>query len=139
MIRRLAVALAVLVTAASPTDVAGAGASHEPDRFTACAAVSAGAARCHRRGVTSEHGRTVFLRGRVVPAHPGFGEVLRRMPRSRREVRVGTIGVAPDGRIRWSWVPKRRHIRPAAPYRFVFRLPGIGRSNPVPVWIVHPH
>lgn len=136
MIRRLVVALAVLGAAVLPTEAAGA--APRPERFTACAAVSRTAPRCHR-SVTYENGRTVFLRGRITPARPGFGAVLRRMSRGRRFVRVGTIGVAANGRIRWSWAPQRRHVQPAAPYTFVFRVPGAGRSTPTAVWIFPQH
>lgn len=132
MIRRLVVAVAVATTIAPRPAVA----ADERPRFTACAAVSATAPRCYTGGVTYEVGRTVFLRGRITPARPGFGEVVRRAPQGRRFVPVGTIGIGTDGRIRWSWTPRRRDVNRAEPYLFAFRIAGVGRSSVVEVWVV---
>ena len=132
MIRRLVVAIAVVAAVAPlPAD-----ATASPSRFTACAAVSATAPRCHRGGATYEVGRTVYLRGRVTPAQPGFGDVVRRAPHGRRFVPVATMGIGTDGRIRWSWTPRRRDIDRAEPYLFAFRVRGVGRSPAVEVWVV---
>jgi hypothetical protein len=132
MIRRLVVVMAVVAAIApGPADAA------DPrSRFTACAAVSATAPRCYRGGVTYAVGRTVFLRGRVMPAQPGFGDVVRRAPHSRRFVPVGTMGIGSDGRIRWTWKPRRRDVDRAEPYRFAFRVHGVGQSPAVEVWVV---
>lgn len=132
MIRRLVVAVAV-VAALAPRPADGAEAR---SRITACAAVSATAPRCYRGGATYEVGRTVFLRGRVTPAQPGFGDVVRRAPDGRRFVPVGTMGIGTDGRIRWSWTPRRRDVNRAEPYLFAFRIAGVGRSPAVEVWVV---
>ncbi len=133
MIRRLVVAVAVVAATIAPRPAVAA---DERPRFTACAAVSATAPRCYPRGVTYEVGRTVFLRGRITPARPGFGEVVRRAPQGRRYVPVGTIGIQTDGRIRWSWTPRRRDVNRAEPYLFAFRIAGVGRSSAVEVWVV---
>ena len=137
MIRRLMVAIVVVamvdVAAIAPRS---ADAADPRSRFTACAAVSATAPRCYRGGVTYEVGRMVFLRGRVMPAQPGFGDVVRRAPHSRRFVPVGTMGIGTDGRIRWSWTPRRRDIDRAEPYLFAFRVHNLGRSPAVEVWVV---
>jgi hypothetical protein len=133
MIRRLVVAMVVVVVAIAPRP---ADAADSRSRFTACAAVSATAPRCYRGGVTYEVGRTVFLRGRVMPAQPGFGDVVRRAPHGNLFVPVGTMGIGTDGRIRWSWTPRRRDIDRAEPYLFAFRVQGVGRSPAVEVWVV---
>ncbi len=109
-----------------------------PTRFSSCAAVSATAPRCHE-SVTYEVGRTVFLRGRVVPARPGLAHVLRRVPDGNHFVRVGRTRVDERGRIRWSWRPTPRDAEPAAPYLFAFAIPGVGRSTAVEVWVVPRH
>lgn len=131
MIRRL-----VVISAVIATTTAQPAAAEAPARFTACAAVSATAPRCYSGGATYEVGRTVFLRGRVTPARPGFGTVLRRAPHGHQFAAVGTIGVGTDGRIRWSWTPRRRDIDRAEPYLFAFRVHGVGRSPAVEVWVV---
>lgn len=135
MSRPLAVliGLGVLLTALSS---APASAAERPTRFTACAAVSATAPRCYNGGVTYALGQTVYLRGRVTPAHPGYGEVLRQAPGGHRFRVVGTMGVGTDGRIRWSWNPRPRDVNRGEPYLFAFRIPGVGRSNVVEIWIV---
>ena len=133
MIRRLVVAVAVVAATIAPRPAVAA---DERTRFTACAAVSATARRCYTGGATYEVGRTVFLRGRITPARPGFGEVVRRAPQGRRFVPVGTIGIGTDGRIRWSWTPRRRDVNRAEPYLFAFRIAGVGRSSAVEVWVV---
>jgi hypothetical protein len=132
MIPRLVVAMVVVAAIAPRPDDA----ADPRSRFTACAAVSATAPRCYRGGVTFAVGRTVFLRGRVSPAQPGFGAVVRRAPHGRRFVPVGTMGIGTDGRIRWSWIPRRRDIDRAAPYLFAFRVHGVGQSPAVEVWVV---
>jgi hypothetical protein len=132
MVRRLLVAALVLAAVFLPAQRA----EGEPTRFRLCAAVSTTDPRCYNGGVTYEAGRTVFLRGRVSPAHPGFGQVLRRDPGQGRYRVVGTIGIAQDGRIRWSWPTTRRDIDRGRPYLFAFRIPDVARSNPVEIWIV---
>jgi len=133
MIRRLVVAVAVIAaTLASHPAVA----AEAPRRFTACAAVSATTRRCYGSGVTYEVGQTVFLRGRVTPAHPGFGEVMRQAPGGSGLRTAGIMGVGTDGRIRWSWTPRRRDVSRAEPHLVAFRISGVARSNVVEIWVV---
>ena len=132
--KRLA-ALAVLAGVLLPTPAA----AQPADDFRLCAAVSEISPRCHNAGVTYEAGQTVFLRGRISPPHPGYGQVLRRDPGARTWRVVGLMGVAEDGRVRWSWPAKRRDVNGGRPYLFAFRIRGVGRSNLVEVWIVPRH
>jgi hypothetical protein len=135
--RRLAVAAAVVVAATlAPPRQADAS---PRQRFTICATVSATSPRCYNGGVTYEVGQTVYLRGRITPAHPGFGQVLRRAPSSQRMRVVGTMGVAADGRIRWSWPTRARDVDGGEPHLFAFRIPDVGRSHLVEVWVVPRH
>jgi hypothetical protein len=134
MSRRLLVAIATAVAAtallAPPAD------AHPAERFTACAATSATTPRCDRLGTTFDAGRTVYLRGRISPAHPGFGQVWRRAPYSSRWEQVGLMGVSEQGRIRWSWVTDEDDAVASAPYTFQFRVPRHGRSWAAKVWVV---
>ncbi len=133
MIRRLAVAIALVVGgmsfAPAPAD------AHPAERFTACTARSTTTTQCDRRGAAFIAGQTVYLRGRVTPAHPGFGEVWRRAPHSQWWAKVGLIGINEQGRIRWSWVTDRYHVA-SAPYTFQFRIPGHGRSWATQAWVL---
>lgn len=126
--RRLALAALVLLAGAEP-------AAADPPPPTLCAAVSATAPRCHR-SVTYEAGRTVFLRGRT---RPGPVDVLRRRPHQARFTRVATVTVGADGRVRWSWPTRDRHIDGGTPWVFALRRPAGERSNLVEVWVVAPH
>jgi hypothetical protein len=101
--------------------------AHTVERFTACVALSATTPTCSRQGAVLDAGATAYLRGRVSPAHPGYGQVWRRAPYAERFVRVGTMGVSEQGRIRWNWVTDENDVA-GAPYTFQFRLPGHGRS-----------
>jgi len=126
------IAVLTLVVPAEPAP------AHEDDhRFRVCAAVSTTDRDCYG-SVTYEAGQTVFLRGRLRPAHPGFGQVLRAAPGGRWRV-VGTIGVQQDGRARWSWTARTRDVDGGRPHRFAFRVPGVARSNVVEIWIVPRH
>jgi hypothetical protein len=111
---------------------------HDPPVFRVCASTAATRASCHNGGVDYEVGRTVHLRGRITPAHPGFGQVLRRRPDDARFTVVGTIGIAEDGTTRWSWRTRARDVDRKAPYLFALRIPGLGRSNVVEVWVLPP-
>ncbi len=134
MSRRLVVSIvAVLVGLIALADPAAA---HPTERFTACAAASTTTRQCDRVGAEFEGGATVFLRGRVSPAHPGFGEVWRRAPYSSRWERVGLMGVNEQGRIRWSWVTTEDDAVASAPYTFQFRVRRHGRSWAAKVWVV---
>jgi 5-hydroxyisourate hydrolase-like protein (transthyretin family) len=110
-----------------PIALARPAAAHTVERFTACVALTATTPTCSRQGATFDAGSTVYLRGRVSPAHPGFGEVWRRAPSSERFVKVGIMGVDARGRIRWSGLTDEDDVATGA-YTFQFRLPGHGRS-----------
>ena len=120
-----------LVLAALPlllvVGIARPASAHPVERFTACVALTTTTPECSRQGAVLEAGATAYLRGRVSPAHPGFGEVWWRAPSSDRFVRVGTMGVNEQGRIRWSWRTTTSDIA-STPHTFQFRLPGHGRS-----------
>jgi hypothetical protein len=131
-VKRLLVAGALVAAALVATAEPAAARRND---FRLCAAVSTVDPRCYNGGVTYEAGQTVYLRGRLTPAHPGFGQVLRRAPGDRWRV-VGIMGVQDDGRVRWSWPTRRRDIDGAHPYLFAFRVPGVAGSNLVEVWIV---
>ena len=90
-------------------------------------ALSTATPECSRQGAVVDAGAVVYLRGRVSPPHPGFGEVWRRSPHADRFVKVGIMGVNEEGRIRWSWITDGNDAA-SAPYTFQFRIPGHGRS-----------
>ena len=136
MSRRFAPAIAAAALAL--TGASGTAHAHPTERFTACAALSSTTRQCDRVGVEFEAGDTVFLRGRVSPAHPGFGEVWRRVPYSSRWEHVGLMGVNEQGRIRWTWVTDEDDAVASAPYTFQFRVPRHGRSWAAKVWVVEP-
>ncbi len=136
MPRRLVVS--ILAAAAVLVGVAGPARAHPTERFTACAALSPTTRYCGRLGTEFDAGGTVYLRGRVSPAHPGFGEVWRRAPYSARWERVGLMGVNEQGRIRWSWRTDEDDAVASAPYTFQFRVLRHGRSWAAKVWVVEP-
>ena len=139
MSRRLTMAaLACLAAAAIVLGTPQPAHAHPTERFTACAAQTPTTRQCDRRDAEFEAGETVYLRGRVSPAHPGFGEVWRRAPFSSRWQRVGLMGVNEQGRIRWSWVTEEDDAVASAPYTFQFRVPRHGRSWAAKVWVVEP-
>ena len=127
MRRRLTILLLVSLSL-----VAGLARPAEADtieRFTACVALSTTTPECSRQGAVVDAGAIVYLRGRVSPPHPGFGEVWRRSPHADRFVKVGIMGVNEEGRIRWSWITDGNDAA-SAPYTFQFRIPGHGRTWP---------
>jgi hypothetical protein len=127
MRRRLALvtfaALALVTGLAQPSPVR----ADTIERFTACVALSTTTPECSRQGAVVDAGAAVYLRGRVSPAHPGFGEVWRRSPGSSRFAKIGIMGVNQQGRIRWSWITDADDAS-STPYTFQFRIPGHGRS-----------
>jgi hypothetical protein len=133
MPRRLAAALAVLALGLviHPTRAD----AHPIDRFTACAATSPTTPTCARRGAHYTAGDTVYLRGRVTPAHTGFGQVWRRAPWSNQWIKFGTIGIDRLGRIRWSWLTYPDDVYGGRAYTFQFRIPGHGRSWTTKAWL----
>ena len=130
--RRLVAVAIVLATIA----LAAPAGAHPAERFTACAALTTTTPQCDRQGAEFEAGAVVYLRGRISPAHPGFGEVWRRAPYSSRWERVGLMGVNEQGRIRWSWATDEDDAVASAPYTFQFRVPRHGRSWAAKVWVV---
>jgi hypothetical protein len=101
--------------------------AHPVKRFTACVSLTPTTPECNRQGAIVDAGATVHLRGRVSPAHPGFGEVWWRAPGADRFTMIAVMGVNDQGRIRWSWRTTPSDVA-ATPHTFQFRIPGHGRS-----------
>lgn len=116
----LTLATALAVGPAAPADGA-------PERPSLCIAATPRAPRCHA-AVTFEQGRVVTLHSSTP------GAIWRSGPRNRALTRVGHTGSDRT----WTWTPARRHVHPAAPYRFVLTA-GRATSRTVEVWVVPRH
>jgi hypothetical protein len=111
---------------------------HDPPRFNVCASVTR-PGPCFNDGMDVVPGEAVHLRGRITPAHPGTGRVLRLGPEDRGWTVVANVAIARDGTARWSWFPRLRDVRLKSPYRFRFLAPGLARSNGIEIWVQPPH
>jgi hypothetical protein len=130
------IAAVILISRLFVIGTASAAIGHPTRRFDACAAHRRIGSRCYRTA-TYLYGRTVHLRGRVIPNHPArSARVLRRSRVSHRWRIVASIPINDRGAMRYAWRTTRSDANQRSAYRFRFRIPRHGRSNAVRVWVL---
>ena len=89
----------VVITAISVMLLVGqpAADAHPVTQFNACAAITQNGPRCFANGLSYHYGMTVRLRARVLPAHAGRAEVIRKRPGGRHFLQVGSAPDQPRG------------------------------------------
>jgi hypothetical protein len=111
--------------------------AHPIRSFEACAARSRTTATCLRqqRYILNE---SVYLRGKVTPAHAGFrAAVLQLDPGSNVWISVDGVRVSETGRMRWRWETTFHDADRHHPYTFKFEIFGHPRaSDVVRTWVL---
>lgn len=134
-VRRVAV-VAVMVMALSMIGPLTKGVAHPITSFEACAARTRTSSTClrHERVTLNQ---TVFLRGKVSPAHAGFrARVLRRDPGSNVWMLVDAVRVSESGGMRWRWKTTFHDADRYHPYTFKLVIARHRASNRVRVWVL---
>jgi hypothetical protein len=122
-----------MVTALLLVCLAAPAVANTPDSFTACAKKRPDAP-C-RTSIAVRAGRTVYLRGKVVPSHTRFeAELWHQAPDLSTEL-LATVPISDTGRMKYTWETTTADGSQTDPNWFQFRIPGHGDSNDVEVMV----
>jgi len=109
-------------------------AANTPESFTACIAPDETSTYCES-GDTYLVGSTLWLRGKVKPAHAGMdAKVQTKEPGNDEWAKVGKVTVSDAGEMSWTWKTEASDADADA-YRLRFKIPDHGKSEVATVWL----
>ena len=134
-IKQVGVSLA-LVGLLSGTVATARVSAHEADSLTICIPFYRGGECASANGPSPayRYGQRVVVRGRIAPKHEGTVRVRRRQ--GLREWRTVARVPLTDGRYRYVWQTKRRHVDQNRPYKFRVVVPNHARSRTQKVYVL---
>ena len=108
--------------------------ANEPESFSACARKGPDA-RC-RESISVLAGKTVYLKGKVAPAHANLEAELRHLGPDDASWKVlATVPIGDLGAMKYTWETTTADGSQTDPHWFQFRIPDHGGSNAVEVMV----
>ena len=133
---RLRGAIAAVATVGVVALAAAPAHANEPKVFLACAAFTPRAHYCLKT-ITIIRGDTVWLRTKVKPPHGGQDVIVQNQNPGREQWNTfDTLTLSDGGRAKTSWTTGAGTADTHDPYHFRFKIPNVGISNEVAVWVL---
>jgi hypothetical protein len=108
----------------------------EPKVFLACATFTARAHYCLKT-ISVIRGDTVWIRTKVKPPHGGQQVIVQNQNPGRVQWNTfDTLTLSDGGRAKTSWETGPGTADSHDPYHFRFKIPNVGLSNEVAVWVL---